>query len=428
MSAQVIDDMSQLMGPILVKAIINFAKARAAWETGWDLLFIGKGVVTIYLLILLTQLGPSAVAGFSLFVFIVPIQEPVETVQNEGQVDEVYGSACKDLARSLDSMRVVKYFGYEISFLKRIYDIRANEPALFSLSYTCHESKDTLGFPSKENDDTWRFHGKDPQAAANSIRWERNTEADHIVTLEVEDMKEEQHNRANDALSAQRLCAPVPHEHPSIAADDFIFHLSITIAVEFSLPILASTLAFVTYSRVTSGFDINALGRFDIKAVFNVKTLNEAPFTIDPAQEYALDAKGVSFEWESTMKEEEAKGKGKGGKKAMVSEKEKEKMKIMMRIPRGTLAGFVGHVGAGKSSLMQGMRRIGGVAYYAQTAWIHNATVGVSIDILLSMAAAKNLHHNSVRNISFALMSYFDTIPLGRIVGIFGKDTDTMVN
>ncbi|KAJ6530723.1 hypothetical protein B0H19DRAFT_1273701 [Mycena capillaripes] len=32
--------------------------------------------------------------------------------------------------------------------------------------------------------------------------------------------------------------------------------------------------------------------------------------------------------------------------------------KIMMRIPRGTLAGFVGHVGAGKSSLMQGL--IGG--------------------------------------------------------------------
>ncbi|KAJ6530726.1 hypothetical protein B0H19DRAFT_967486 [Mycena capillaripes] len=57
-----------------------------------------------------------------------------------------------------------------------------------------------------------------------------------------------------------------------------------------------------------------------------------------------------------------------------------------MRIPRGTLAGVVGRVGVGKSSLMQGpigeMRRIGGelsfgggVAYCAQTAWIQNATV-----------------------------------------------------
>jgi hypothetical protein len=44
----------------------------------------------------------------------------------------------------------------------------------------------------------------------------------------------------------------------------------------------------------------NALGRF--KAMFNAQTLNEPPFKIDPAQEYALQAQGVSFEWESTMK------------------------------------------------------------------------------------------------------------------------------
>ncbi|KAJ6521608.1 hypothetical protein B0H19DRAFT_1244587 [Mycena capillaripes] len=144
----------------------------------------------------------------------------------------------------------------------------------------------------------------------------------------------------------------------------------------------------------------NALGH--LKAVFNAQTLNEVPFKIYPAQEYALDAKGVSFGWESTMKEEEVKGKGKGRKKAMVSEKEKEKIveageepeeerpfqvqNITMRMPRGTLAGVVGRVGAGKSSLMQGLMKEmpclggelsfgGGVAYSAQTAWIQTATV-----------------------------------------------------
>ncbi|KAJ6548467.1 ABC protein [Mycena capillaripes] len=428
---KVIGDTGQLMGPIL--AIINFAKARAAArETGEDLPSIGKGVgmafgligvvllasvsqhqffhrsmvtgvaaraaltaciykrgvrltgkervtltnskilnfistdvsridacsqwfhaawtaplqVTICLIILLTQLGPSALAGFSLFVFIVPIQERIMARQfkTRGKSMKFTDLRAKVLLEVLSSMRVVKYFCYEMPFLKRIYDIRANE---------------------------------------------------------VRGIRKIQHAQ------------------------------SANIAVAFSLPVLASTLAFVTYTRVTSGFDIaiifssyslfqllrqpmmflprslsniadarNALGR--LKAVFNAQTLDEAPFKIDPAQEYALDAKGVSFEWESTMKEEEVKGKGKGGKKAMASEKEKEKMveageepeeerpfqvqSITMRIPRGTLAGVVGRVGAGKSSLMQGligeMRRIGGelsfgggVAYCAQTAWIQNATV-----------------------------------------------------
>ncbi|KAJ7144362.1 hypothetical protein C8R44DRAFT_725306 [Mycena epipterygia] len=106
--------------------------------------------------------------------------------------------------------------------------IRQHQPALFSLSPTCHKSKDTLGSSSKENYDTWRSHGKHPQAAANSTRRERNTKADHIVTLEVEEMKEEQRNRANDALHAERLWAPTPREHPSTAADGFILRLSNT--------------------------------------------------------------------------------------------------------------------------------------------------------------------------------------------------------
>ncbi|KAJ7101712.1 hypothetical protein C8R44DRAFT_887911 [Mycena epipterygia] len=106
-------------------------------------------------------------------------------------------------------------------------------PALFSLSPTCHKSKDTLGSPSKENYDTWRSHGKHPQAAANSTWRERNTEADHVVTLEVEEMKEEQRNRANDALHAERLWAPAPCERPSTTADGFILRLSNTLKVSF---------------------------------------------------------------------------------------------------------------------------------------------------------------------------------------------------
>ncbi|KAF8207123.1 hypothetical protein K438DRAFT_1962751 [Mycena galopus ATCC 62051] len=53
--------------------------------------------------------------------------------------------------------------------------------------------------------------------------------------------------------------------------------------------------------------------------------------------------------------------------------------------------------------------------------------MGAGID-LLSMAAAKSLHHTSVENILYAPMSFFDTIPMGRIIGIFGRDIDTIDN
>jgi ATPase subunit of ABC transporter with duplicated ATPase domains len=67
---------------------------------------------------------------------------------------------------------------------------------------------------------------------------------------------------------------------------------------------------------------------------------------------------------------------------------------IHMTIPRGQLVAFVGAVGAGKTSLLQGiigeMRRIAGtvefggsVAYCAQTAWIQVCCTFVQISIMV---------------------------------------------
>ncbi|KAJ7063750.1 ABC protein [Mycena amicta] len=419
---KVVADTGQLMGPVLVKAIINFAKARAAArETGDGLPSVGKGVgmalglicvvliasvslhqffhrsmvtgvaaraaltaciykrsvrltgkerikltnskilnyistdvsridacsqwfhaawtapiqVTICLIILLTQLGPSALAGFSLFIFIVPIQERImaRQLKTRGASMKFTDQRASVLLEVLGSMRVVKYFCYEVPFLKRIYDIRDNE---------------------------------------------------------IRGLRKIQHAQ------------------------------SANMAVAFSLPVLASTLAFVTYTRATSDFDIavifssyslfqllrqpmmflpralsniadarNALHR--ITHVFTAQTLDEAPFDIDPTQEYGLEAVDASFEWETAL-QEELKEKTKGGKGGAKKPKDDEDtppfqvQNITMRIPRGSLTGIVGRVGSGKSSLIQGligeMRKIGGslsfggtVAYCPQTAWIQNATV-----------------------------------------------------
>ncbi|KAK7032833.1 ABC protein [Favolaschia claudopus] len=425
--SKVLGDTSQLMGPILVKAIINFAKARAsARQDGGTLPSVGRGIgmavgllfmvimtsvfqhmffwrsmttgilvrsaltasiykrgvrltgkarttltnsdimnhvstdlsridacaqwfhaawtapiqVAICLIILLTQLGPSALAGFSLFIIIIPVMERIMLRQFKTRRISMKSTdrRAKVLLEVLSSMRVVKYFCYEIPFLKRIFDIRESE-----------------------------LHG----------------------------IRKIQHLQSGN------------------------------IALAFSLPVLASTLAFVTYTRTTSGFDVaiifssfslfqllrqpmqflpralsniadarNALHR--LTRVLNAEVLTDVPFQIDPTQEYALVTKDVSFEWESGSKDHDANSKSAAETKAAAKLKDEDTdsqddppfrvQNISMQIPRGTLAGVVGRVGSGKSSLLQGligeMRLLGGefsfggkVAYCAQTAWIQNASL-----------------------------------------------------
>ncbi|KAJ7221015.1 ABC protein [Mycena haematopus] len=423
-ASKVLGDTAQLMGPILVKAIINFAKARAAAkEEGLEPTSINRGIgMALGLLCIVIMasvfqhqffwrsmttgvlaraaltasiykrgigltgkarttltnsdilnhvstdvsrldacaqwfhaawtapiqgvffkgqaflLGPSALAGFSLFLVIIPITERIMAHQykTRGVSMKFTDRRAKVLLEVLSSMRVVKYFCYEVPFLKRIFDIREDE-----------------------------------------LRGIRNI----------------QHSQ------------------------------SANIALAFSLPVLASTLAFVTYTRVTPGFDIaiifssfslfqllrqpmmflpralsniadarNALGRLAI--VFHAESRLEVPFKIDPTQEYALVAKDVSFEWETGSKDGDIKAASdnnasenlKAGYTDLKDELPFSLQNIDMQIPRGTLAGIVGRVGSGKSSLLQGligeMRSLGGefsfggkVAYCPQTAWIQNASL-----------------------------------------------------
>ncbi|KAF7327458.1 ABC protein [Mycena kentingensis (nom. inval.)] len=426
---KVLGDTSQLIGPIVVKAIINFAKERAAArEDGRPLPDVGKGVgmafglvgvvvtasifqhqyftqaittgvlvraaltasiyqrgvrltgkarttltnarilnhlstdltridacaqwfhaawtapiqVLICLVILLTMLGPSTLAGFSLFVLIIPIMERLMARQYSTRraSSKHTDHRAKILLEVLGSMRVVKYFCYENPFLKKIYDIRANE---------------------------------------------------------VRGLRTIQHSQ------------------------------SLNVAMAFSLPVLASTLAFVTYTRATAGFDIaiifasfslfqllrqpmmflpralsniadarNSLGR--LEQTFHAEMLQDAPFVIDPEQQHALVANNVSFEWESVLKEEEELKKGKAKAEWRIAEDvdaepDEEPFRVQsvsLCIPRATIAAVCGRFGSGKTSLLQGligeMRKIGGhfsfggsVAYCAQTAWIQNATLRENI-------------------------------------------------
>lgn len=140
-------------------------------------------------------------------------------------------------------------------------------------------------------------------------------------------------------------------------------------------------------------------------AVFEAETLDEI-LAINCDLDAAVRAEGVSFTWDGLPpRPEDPKKKAKGSKMGMNAGKRKlpstpppaladdgnifKVTDIDLQIPRGQLVAIVGAVGAGKTSLLQGligeMRRTSGnvefggsVGYCAQVAWIQ-------VSILISL-------------------------------------------
>ncbi|KAG1733609.1 ABC protein [Suillus paluster] len=326
---------------------------HAAWA--------GPIQITLCLIILLTELGPSALAGFSLFILVIPFQMWTRTLQHRIRLGSMKWTdqRAKVLLEVFGAMRVVKYFSYEAPFLQKIFELRKKE-----------------------------LHG---------IR------------------------RILHSFSAY-------------------------LALALSLPILAATLAFVTYTLTEYNFNVAAifssLSLFQVRSftvayinmqlsdkqvlrqpmmympralsaipdassaiqrlthIFHAELLSEDALVIDNDQEPALLMKDATFEWESFEKNsgEAFSSKGAHGGKRAKEDKAKENpasgkdaprfrvKNVTMTIPRGQLVAVVGPVGSGKSSLLQGligeMRKVSGhvsfggrVGYCPQTAWIQNATL-----------------------------------------------------
>ncbi|KAG2369149.1 ABC protein [Suillus spraguei] len=305
--------------------------------------------ITVCLIILLTELGPSALAGFSLFVLVIPIQQQLMALQHRVRLVSMKWTdqRAKVLLEVLGAMRVVKYFSYEVPFLQRIFDLRKRE-----------------------------LHG---------VRW--------------------------------------------------ILHLtSANLALGTSMPVIAATLAFVTYTLTAHNFNVavifSSFSLFQLlrqpmmympralsaipdassaiqrlTPVFRAELISGDTVVIDQDQEFALLTKDATFEWESYGKESgfSSKGARGGGPPRGKDGNLKEEMKreepapgkdvplfqvknVTMTIRRGQLVAVVGPVGSGKSSLLQGligeMRKVSGhvsfrgrVGYCPQIAWIQNATL-----------------------------------------------------
>jgi ATP-binding cassette subfamily C (CFTR/MRP) protein 1 len=74
-------------------------------------------------------MGPSALAGFALFVLIIPVQERAMTYQFNIRKGSMIWTdmRAKLLQELLGAMRIIKYFTYEMPYLERIGSIRRSE-------------------------------------------------------------------------------------------------------------------------------------------------------------------------------------------------------------------------------------------------------------------------------------------------------------
>lgn len=285
--------------------------------------------ISVCLIILLVQLGPSALAGFALFLLIGPIQQQVMAFQFRTRQTSMKSTEhrAKTLLEALGSMRIVKYFTYETSFLNRISEVRKTE--------------------------------------LKSVRTILNAESGNF-------------------------------------------------ALAHSVPYLAATLAFITYTQVKKEFDAavifaslalfqllrqpmmflprglsaiadarSAFARLD--KVFHAELMREDPIVVNEAQEWGLLVENATFEWEEALLKDDS-----GELREKSADTPFQLRDVNMRVARGSLVGIVGRVGSGKSSLLQAiigeMRKLSGevsfggrTAYCPQTAWIQNASLRSNI-------------------------------------------------
>ncbi|KAI9463349.1 ABC transporter [Lactarius psammicola] len=295
--------------------------------------------------LLISNLGPSALAGFAVFVILAPIQGKMlrSFFRIRRKTMEWTDKRAKLLQELLGGIKLIKFFAWEVPFLKRVAGYRKRE-----MSYVR-----TLLLVR----------------AANIAMFISTPALASVVAFLVY------------AGSGHQLTPAV------------IFS-SLTWFQLLRLPLMMLPLSLSTIADAR-----NAIGR--LQECFTAELISET-LVQDPNLKYAVEIDNASFTWDGPPPDLKESKEDKGKKKSPsdphlepVSESEPKEVKeevlfklknIDLRVPRGQLVAIVGAVGSGKTSLLQGLigdmrrtegsARVGGsVAYCSQSAWIQNATI-----------------------------------------------------
>ncbi|KAH9003059.1 ABC transporter [Lactarius hatsudake] len=292
--------------------------------------------------LLVSNLGASALAGFAVFVVLAPIQGKImkSFFSIRRKTMEWTDKRAKLLQELLGGIKLIKFFAWEVPFLKRLGRIQETYIRTLLLVRT-----------------------------ANIAMFVSTPALASVVAFLVY------------AGSGHQLTPAV------------IFS-SLTWFQLLRLPLMMLPLSLSTIADAR-----NAIGR--LQECFTAELVSET-LVKDPKLKYAVEIDNASFTWDGPPPDlnegKEDKGKNKSPSDPQpeplpVSEAKEVKEEAMfklkhidLRVARGQLVAIVGAVGSGKTSLLQGLTgdmrrtdgsvRVGGsVAYCSQSAWIQNATI-----------------------------------------------------
>ncbi|THV08675.1 P-loop containing nucleoside triphosphate hydrolase protein [Dendrothele bispora CBS 962.96] len=422
---KVFGDTCQLMGPLLVKALINFAKERAsARDNGDPLPNIGRGIgmaIGLFCIVVVASLSQHQFFWRSMTTGVLTraaltnsIYKRSVMLTGKSRVQlsnaELINHISTDVSR-IDTASQWFHAGWaapiQVLVCLIILLVQLGAPALAGFATFI------IVVPIQERVMAQRLR----------IRKETNKHTGDRAKL------------ISEVLGAMRIVKYFSYEDPfskrifdarsnELTGVRLMNHMqSFNQAFAYSIPVLAATIAFVAYTSTTEGFDVavifaslslfqllrqpmmflpralsatvdakNALQR--LSKIFHAEVMKGDPFIVDPQQDLALQMKETTFEWEMTSASQEAQ-ESKETKKLRKSsvdllpsgtELPFQVQNINMTVPKKSLVAIVGRVGSGKSSLLQGligeMRKLSGefsfggkVAYCPQTAWIQNATL-----------------------------------------------------
>ncbi|KAG8995316.1 hypothetical protein FRB94_009288 [Tulasnella sp. JGI-2019a] len=348
--------------------------------------------VAICLALLIAQLGPSALAGFAVFIILTPVQKRMMGIQLKvrGQSMKHTDERASILQELLGGMRIIKYFCYERPFLGRIQKVRKQELV--------------------------------------GIWWISIIKAANMAT----------------ALSVPVLASVLAFVVYSLSGHDQnpaiiftslgFFQLLRQPLMIFPRALGATTDAKNAFSRLTPVWKAETFAP-------STDGTSSSTIHIDPSSPYAIHVENADFQWEEPPLPPPSKTlkKNKVNKTAPPTPTTQEPFSIQdisMSIPKkdkdreGQVWAVVGPVGSGKSSLLQAMigemKQTGGngkvvfggkVAYCAQVAWIQNASVRENI--LFGVDWDEERYWRAVRDA--ALMMDLEILPNGDLTEIGEK-------
>lgn len=402
--------------------------SRIDFASAWfSVVFAAPIQMIICIVILLTQLGPSALAGFGIFALATPLQmQAMKALFRIRRASMKWTDArAKTIQEVLGGMRIVKSFSHEAKFLERIYDIRKNEltgirkiliirsannAIAFSLpilaavlafivySLTGHELNPAIVFPSLTLFQLLRMPLMFLPLSLSATTDAKNA-FDRLYTV----------------FTAEQLEDTVEHDEDSkfaLVVRDASFRWETVQADE--------TMESKTKGKGKGGAKGNAAnGAAGAKSASGKGRLKKfmkksaaPPAANQPGLPTPVSAKEANTDNEKRLQEIEAERDdlaADGDNEAVLTEapleptigeatalnekvEEPEQVPFSMShvnvtIPKGELVAIVGPVGSGKSSFLQAcigeMRQTNGsvqwgserVAYCSQSAWIQNATV-----------------------------------------------------